>query len=173
ERIEFIGYEVSHARLQESKKHYFIFDSFSKLSLEQRHQNSAQAKFIIKPTSSITKDHAIMWDEDAILTVKYIRRRRNPLPQPTDLQISSENGKIKLTWKNPSDEDFVGVYVVRNRFHPPSNPYDGDKLYAGKDSYTFDDFGSPAIAKHFALFSYDDVPNYSKPLTGFYAGQIS
>ncbi len=172
ERIEFIGYEVSQAELKESKKHFFIFDSFSKLSLEQRHQNNTQAKFIIKPTSSITKDHAVKWDEDATLTVKYIRRRRNPLPKPANLQIGSENGKIKLTWKNPSDEDFVGVYVVRNRFHPPSNPYDGDKLYAGKDNYTFDDFGSPAIAKYFALFSYDDVPNYSQPLTGFYEGEV-
>ncbi len=170
ESIEFIGYEVSHLEMQEQKKHHFIFDSYSRLSLEQRHQDNAGAKFIIKPTSSITKDHVVKWDEDAILTVKYIQRKRDPLPQPTNLKISKENGKIKLTWDNPVDEDFVGVYVVRNRFHPPSNPYDGDKLYAGKDRYTFDDFGSPKISKHFAVFSYDNVPNYSEPLLAFYEG---
>jgi hypothetical protein len=171
ERIEFIGYEVNHADLKEQKKHYFIFDSFSRLSLEQRHQESAQARFIIKPTSSITKDHLVKWGKDASLTVEYIHRRRNPIAKPKNLKIVYENGKIKLTWENPVDKDFVGVYVVRNRFHPPSNPYDGDKLYAGKDNYTLDDFGSPKISKHFAVFSYDSVPNYSEPLLGYYEGE--
>jgi hypothetical protein len=80
----------------------------------------------------------------------------------------SEENRIKLSWKNPDDEDFVGVYVVRNRFHPPSNPYDGDKLYAGKDNYTYDNFGSLNISKYFAVFAYDNVPNYSEPLYTFY-----
>lgn len=171
ERIEFIGYEVSHADLQEQKKHHFIFDSFSRLSLEQRHQNNTQTKFIIKPTSSITKNHIVEWEKDALLTIKYIQRRRYPLPKPTNPKILQENGRLKLSWENPKDKDFVGVFVVRNRFHPPSNPYDGDKLYAGKDNYTFDDFGSPKISKYFGVFSYDDVPNYSEPLLIFYEAQ--
>ncbi|MBE0497408.1 MAG: hypothetical protein IBX45_13395, partial [Campylobacterales bacterium] len=45
-------------------------------------------------------------------------------------------------------------------------PSDGDKLYAGKDNYTYDTFGTAQISKHFAIFSYDDVPNYSEPLRG-------
>ncbi|MGM0518145.1 MAG: M14 family zinc carboxypeptidase [Campylobacterota bacterium] len=168
ERIEFIGYEVSHALLQEKKTHHFIFDSFSRLSLEHRHENSSLAKFVIKPTSSITKDHVIKWNEDVVLTIKHIQRRRDQVAQPKNLKLSKEDGRIKLTWDNPEDKDFVGVYVVRNRFHPPSNPYDGDKLYAGKDNYTYDDFGSLNISKYFAVFSYDNVPNYSEPLLSFY-----
>jgi len=42
-----------------------------------------------------------------------------------------------------------------------SNPFDGVKLYAGKDNYTYDVYGSTKIDKYYAVFSYDDVPNYS------------
>jgi len=143
ERIEFIGYEVSRADLQKNKN-----------------------KNIIKPTSSIVKNHLVTWQEDVTLTVEYINRRKNPPLPPTDIKVFNDGGKVKLTWTNPKEDGFVGVYVVRNRFHPPSNPFDGDKLYAGRDNYTYDSFGNPQISKYFAIFSYDDVPNYSKPLQG-------
>jgi hypothetical protein len=80
-----------------------------------------------------------------------------------NLQYTIENNKVKLTWNNSKEEDLVGVYVVRNRFHPPKNQFDGDKIYAGKDNYTYDDFGSTNISKYYAVFAYDNVPNYSKP----------
>ena len=40
----------------------------------------------------------------------------------------------------------------------------GQKLFAGMDTYTFDDFGAKDLTKYYALFTYDDVPNYSKPI---------
>ena len=69
------------------------------------------------------------------------------------------------------DDDFIGVYVVRNRFHTPSNHLDGDKIYAGSDNYTFDDFGNPKISKYYAVFTYDNVPNYSKSISIKYEGK--
>ena len=42
---------------------------------------------------------------------------------------------------------------------------DGIKLYGGPDEYTFDDFGNQNIPKYYAVFSYDNVPNYSTPST--------
>jgi len=170
ERIEFIGYEVSRSDLQKKKTHSFIFDSYSRLNLEQMHKKNKKAKFIIRPTSTINKNHIIQWygnDSSKFnvkLVVKYINRRKNPLPSPTDLQTKIENGKVKLTWTNPKNDDFVGVYVVRNRLHKPISPLDGVKLYAGRDNYTFDDFGNPDIEKYYAVFSYDNVPNYSTPV---------
>ena len=166
ERIEFIGYEVSRADLQKNKNNHFIFDSYSRQSLEDMHSRGHKSQFVIKPTSSIVKNHLVTWNEDVILTIEYINRRKNPPLPPTDIKVFNDNGKIKLTWTNPKEDGFVGVYVVRNRFHPPTNPFDGDKLYAGRDNYTYDSFGNPQIAKYFAIFSYDDVPNYSEPLRG-------
>ena len=70
--------------------------------------------------------------------------------------------------ENPKDKDFVGAFVVRNRFHPPKNPYDGVKLYAGKDEYAYDKFGNIKIPKYYAIFTYDNVPNYSNPVVIFW-----
>jgi hypothetical protein len=53
---------------------------------------------------------------------------------------------------------------VKNRFKVPCSPYDGQKLYGGSDSYTYDNFGDKNIHKYYAIFSYDDVPNFSKPI---------
>jgi predicted deacylase len=168
DRIEFIGYEVSRADLQKNKSHKFIFDNYSRLELEQMHQKRKSATFLIKPTSAIIKNHIIQWhsnDEkhNVKLVVKYIHKRKSPLPSVSDVKISIENSKVKLTWNNPNEKDFKGTYVVRNRFHKPKNHLDGDKIYAGSDNYSYDDFGNTKITKYYGLFTYDDVPNYSEP----------
>jgi hypothetical protein len=133
------------------------------------HKNNLNAQFLIKPTSAIVKNHLVNWyganEQNSVkLIVKYIKKRKTPPKPISNLQLLVENSKIKLTWNNPSDKDFVGAYVVRNRFHIPKSPFDGTKLYAGKDNYTYDDFGNINIKKYYAIFTYDDVPNYSKPV---------
>ncbi|WP_201746211.1 hypothetical protein [Veronia nyctiphanis] len=105
------------------------------------------------------------------LVVNYVNRRTHPVSKPKNLSYSVENNMVKLNWDNPDDEDFVGCFVVRNRFHPPRSPYDGVKLYGGKDEYTYDNFGNPEIEKYYAVFSYDAVPNYSDPETIKYPGR--
>ncbi len=166
ERIEFIGYEVSSAELGTKKKHHFVFDHYSKLALEAKQREGKEAKFIIKPTSVLTREHLINWafegKHSAKLMIKYIKRRKLPLPSPVNLQTKIENKLIKITWDKIEDSDLVGYYVVRNRWHKPKNPFDGVKLYAGSDNYTFDNFGSTKMDKYFAVFTYDNVPNYSQ-----------
>jgi len=169
ERIEFIGYEVSSAELGKKKKHHFIFDHYSKLALEEKQRKGEEAKFVIHPTSVLCRDHLISWShkgkKGAKLMVKYIKRRKNPLPSVVNLKTKIENKLIKLTWDKIEDEDLVGYYVVRNRWHIPKNPFDGVKLYAGSDNFTFDNFGSTKMDKFFAVFTYDNVPNFSMPTT--------
>jgi hypothetical protein len=67
-----------------------------------------------------------------------------------------------LTWDRVDSKELVGYFVVRNRWHTPSNPFDGVKLYAGTDTYTYDTYGSTKLDKFYAVFSYDTVPNYSR-----------
>jgi hypothetical protein len=166
ERIEYIGYEVSSAELGKKREHDFIFDSFSILALEEKIRYREEAKFIIRPTSVFTRKHLINWansgEKGAKLKIKYIERRRKPPLAPTNLRASVEKGVVKLTWDRVNSKDVVGYYVVRNRWHTPSNPFDGVKLYAGKDGYTYDTYGSTKLNKYYALFSYDNVPNYSE-----------
>jgi hypothetical protein len=170
DRIEFIGYEVSRSDIQKQKTHKFIFDNYSRLALEDMHQLDKNAKFVIKPTAAMIKNHLVSWYEkdtknSVKLVIEYINKKKIPPKEVENLSVSVVSDKIKLTWNTPEDENIVGCYVVRNRFHPPKNPFDGDKLYAGKDSFTYDDFGDKNIDKYYAVFSYDDVPNYSEPVS--------
>ncbi len=167
DRIEFIGYEVSSAELGIKKTHHFIFDQYSRLALEEKQREGEEAKFIIKPTSVFSRNHIIKWanygKNATQLKIKYIKRRKFPLPSPVNLKTKIENKLIKITWDKVDDNDLKGYYVVRNRWHPPKNPFDGIKLYAGLDNFTFDNFGSTKMDKYFAVFTYDNVPNYSQP----------
>ncbi|KZN37276.1 peptidase M14, carboxypeptidase A [Pseudoalteromonas luteoviolacea CPMOR-2] len=178
QKIEYIGYEVSNEQLKERAEHHFIFDSYSLQALERLHQAHTPFYFIIRATSESQATNALInWtacqdQHPAELKIGYINRRKNPLQAPQGLTAQVEGGVVKLTWQNPDDEDFVGCFVVRNRFHPPRSPFDGVKLYGGKDEYTLDNFGNPNLDKYYAVFSYDDVPNYSEPVVLFYDGKV-
>ncbi len=164
DRIEFIGYEISQNDIKNSKSNKFVFDSYSIEALQNMIADTKYANFIIKPTPTNTKDFQAVWQDDVKLVVQYIKKRTTAVPPITNPNKMIENKKIKLTWDNPLEDDFVGVFVVRNRFRKPTNAFDGDKIYAGNDSYTYDNFGNPDIAKYYAVFTYDNVPNYSKPV---------
>lgn len=172
--IEYVGYEATTQDLISKQKQYFIFDHYSKLTLEEKHQSNETAAFVIRATSeSESYAKLINWHEaghknEVKLIIKYIKRRKKPTSPVTHLKTTNENGLVKLTWVNPQTEAFVGTYIVRNRFRPPRSPYDGVKLYAGADNYTYDSFGSNKISKYYAAFSYDDVPNYSEPQVIYY-----
>ena len=174
ENIEYVGYEATTQDLISKQKQYFIFDHYSKLTLEEKHQSNETAAFVIRATSeSESYAKLINWHEaghknEVKLIIKYIKRRKKPTSPVTHLKTTNENGLVKLTWVNPQTEAFVGTYIVRNRFRPPRSPYDGVKLYAGADNYTYDSFGSNKISKYYAAFSYDDVPNYSEPQVIYY-----
>ncbi len=171
---EFIGYEVSNAQLKENSTHHFIFDSFCKQQLEKLHENGKPCYLIIRATSSsVERAQQVDWHGESStqlpqLVIEYIPRRKRPVSAPQQLSANVDNRQVKLTWQNPNDEDFVGCFVVRNRFHPPKSPNDGVKLYGGPDEYTFDNFGNANIPKYYSVFSYDDVPNFSEPVSIYY-----
>jgi len=166
EQIEYIGYEVAESDLKKNECQYFNFDTFSKNVLDELHQGGKALKLVIKPTSANgAKDRTIIWNDDVELIVSYIPKRRTPLATVKNLQIKKENKMIKLTWDDIEDEALNGYYVVRNTFHTPKHFMDGVKIYGGKDTWTYDNFASFDKEKHYAVFSYDDVPNFSEPAT--------
>jgi len=164
EKIEYIGYEVAESDLNSKECQYFKFDTLSKIALDEMHQEGKTLKLVIKPTSSLgMKNRIVEWNEDVSLVVKYIEKRRNPVAAVENLTLSKENKMIKLSWDKVQDEALSGYYVVRNSFHTPKHFMDGVKIYGGKDTYTYDNFASFDKEKYYAVFSYDDVPNFSEP----------
>ena len=172
-KIEKIGFDKSVIDIKEIEDLEFIFDTYSIEQTEERWNK--KIAFIIIPTihKGFTKNSIVEWKvkkqgNSSNLLIEYIKKRRNPIQEVTNLQFKREKGKIKLTWKNPIHKDFKGVYVVKNPHRIPKSPYDGQKLYAGTDNYTFDAFGALDRDKYYAVFTYDNVPNYSNGVFVFY-----
>jgi len=164
EKIEYIGYEVAESDLDTKECQYFNFDTLSKIALDEMHQKGKTLKLVIKPTSALgIKSRIVEWNSDVELIIKYIQKRRTPVAQVENFKISKENKMIKLSWDKVDDEALNGYYVVRNSFHTPKHFMDGVKIYGGKDTYTYDNFASYNKEKYYAVFSYDDVPNFSEP----------
>jgi hypothetical protein len=170
EVIERIGYDVSVADLKESSKQRFVFDKFAINEMLEMAEENKKVLFVISSTSQKqdVKNENVSWiDSKRIkrpsLVINYIKKRRSAPQQVSDLKYIVENGIGKLTWKAPQDDSFNGVIVVKNPFKVPCSPYDGQKLYGGSDNYTYDNFGDPEVHKYYAVFSYDDVPNFSEP----------
>jgi len=166
DKIEYIGYEVAESDLVKNEYQYFNFDTFSKGVLDELHQNGKTLKLVIKPTSANgAKKRIIDWNSDVELIVSYIPKRRMALASVENLTVSKENKMIKLSWDSINDEDLNGYLVVRNSFHSPKHFMDGVKIYGGKDTWTYDNFASFDKEKYYAVFTYDDVPNFSEPAT--------
>jgi serine protease inhibitor ecotin len=170
DKIEYIGYEVEENTLSTKEYNYFKFDTLSRLKLVELYKNKKNLQLLIKATSpdSKIKSRILKWDDNAELKIKYINKRRKPLKKVENFRVSKSNGKIKLSWDEIDSEDLRGYYVVRNSFHPPVNFSDGVKIYGGKDTYTYDSFGSLDKDKYYSIFSYDDVPNYSEAVSVTY-----
>ncbi len=163
DKIEYIGYEVAESDLVKNESQYFNFDTFSKNILDELHQNGKTLKLVIKPTSAMgAKNRMIQWNTDVELIVNYIPKRRKALPSVKNISIKKEKKMIKLSWDSIEDDALNGYYVVRNTFHPPKHFMDGVKIYGGKDNWTYDNFASLDKEKYYAIFTYDDVPNFSE-----------
>ncbi len=167
--IQNIGYDVSANELKNNQTQYFVFDAFAQKQLNEKLKNKSDITFILNPTSSkkLLKDKTISWeisnsDLAPKLIIEHIPKRRFGVEQITNLKLTNENSKIKLLWKNPNNKDFKGVKVISNPHRIPFSHMDGNKLYAGTDEFTYDEFGASDINKYYAVFTYDDVPNYSK-----------
>ncbi len=170
EIIQNIGFDVSATELKNNQTQYFTFDTFSEITLNEKLKEKSNVSFVLKPTSSIRgiKNKSVSWEVknqslSPKLIVEHIPRRRVAVEKVSNAKLIKENGKIKLTWDNPNDPAFKGVKVIKNAYRKPFSTHDGQKLYAGADNYTFDDFGAKDIVKYYAIFTYDDVPNYSEP----------
>ncbi|MEA1956314.1 MAG: M14 family zinc carboxypeptidase [Campylobacterota bacterium] len=176
EIIERIGYDVSATDIKNDSKQRYVFDTYAIEEMLRRTKEIDKAVFIISASSenSFSKLQNIDFidakrENRPTLVINYMRKQHEEPSCVENLKQTMDNGSVKLTWDNPKD-NFSGVIVVKNPFRIPCSPYDGQKLYGGSDSYTYDNFGDINTNKYYAVFSYDDVPNFSKPAIVEYKG---
>ena len=169
--IERIGYDVSVLDIKNSSKQRFVFDKYAIEEMLSYFTKNPKALFVISPSSpkAFCKSQSVSWlDMKKIkkpsLVINYLKKRRTAPQSATNLRYKIENDLIKLEWDRSADDACKGYIVVKNPFKVPCSPYDGQKLYGGTDNYTFDNFGDKNIHKFYAVFTYDDVPNFSEAL---------
>ncbi|MBL0708861.1 MAG: peptidase [Sulfurimonas sp.] len=169
--IERIGYDVSVVDVKSEPTQRFVFDTYAIEEMVESVSKNAKAYFVISASSNrafLKNQDVKLMDAKRVkrpsLIINYIKKRRNAPQQVENLKYSIENNIIKLKWDIPNDDGYKGAIVVKNPFKVPCSAYDGQKLYGGMDDYTYDNFGDKDIHKYYAVFSYDDVPNFSKPV---------
>lgn len=168
--IERIGYDVSVTDIKAKLKQRFILDTHAIHEMLKGTVQSNKVVFVISSSAEkqFCKSQSISWiDSKRIkrpsLVINYIKKRRSAPPSVENLKYIVEDGVIKLEWNIPDDDGYKGAIVIKNPFKVPCSAYDGQKLYGGIDNYTYDNFGDINAHKYYAVFSYDDVPNFSKP----------
>jgi hypothetical protein len=129
--------------------------------LEHIREHIPAILYALKETPNYKKNGLKRVDNFQIQTVK-----TNEVCLKWDYEDKDVYFEIYKSLKEKShtkEANLVGVRVVKNPFRVPLSPYDGQKIYGGKDEYTYDKFGSLDENKYFALFTYDNVPNFSEP----------
>ena len=82
--------------------------------------------------------------------------------QPNNFQFSSIDEQITLSWNNPDDTDFIRVLIIRKQGSAPVSRTDGINVYEGNlETYTDTELSDNKIY-YYAIYSYDNVPNYSE-----------
>ncbi|MBV4429691.1 hypothetical protein, partial [Clostridium tyrobutyricum] len=71
------------------------------------------------------------------------------------------NGKVDLSWVNPTDEDFAGVKILRKTTGYPSSTTDGDLVYNGAGISFEDTTIENDITYYYRVFPYDTAGNYN------------
>jgi len=167
--VERVGYDVSILDVKTSAKQRFVFDKYTINEMIAMAKARNKVMFILSTSSEKESNKLVNvnWIDNKrinkpVITLEYIRKRKNAPKKIENLSTVMEDGIIKLNWDIPDDEAYKGAIVVKNRFRVPCTPYDGQKLYGGSDNYTYDNFGDIDIHKYYAVFSYDDVPNFSE-----------
>ncbi len=110
-------------------------------------------------------------------TVSAIPQDTIPPAVVTILEIDPlPDGSVRLTWRNPSDSDFEGTLIRYSTTSYPTSVNAGDPVPNGNDGMfpnepaSSDTFIHSGLATgeiyYYAVFTYDEVPNYSPPVTG-------
>ena len=95
------------------------------------------------------------------------RTERTPDTQPPAnvsnfrAEYDEEEGEVKLSWQNPTDEDFSRVRIVRSDIFYPEDPYAGIVVYEGRKERADDTWVNPGTAYYYSAFAEDESGNYS------------
>ena len=83
---------------------------------------------------------------------------------PANIQnftATPDDGLNVLTWQNPANPDYAGVYIVRSSSTYPQNKFDGDFVYVGSGVSVTDSGLINGVLYYYTGFAYDTSLNYA------------
>ena len=84
-----------------------------------------------------------------------------PPPNVSDLIAEVLEDQVELSWKNPAEDDFAGVKIMRGDQFYPQDPFDGENILKGD----YQEFTDKDVVQdrtyYYTLFTYDEHKNYS------------
>ncbi len=84
-----------------------------------------------------------------------------PPQNVSEFQTALKDSGVDLSWKNPTDIDFKGVVIRRSDVFFPTDSNQGILIYSGNQENFFDTGLQDGKTYYYAVFSYDEIPNYS------------
>jgi len=90
-----------------------------------------------------------------------IIRDTTPPAEVTNLQATTGNAQVSLSWTNPGDADFAGVEILRKTGSYSANVTDGTVVYNNNGNSYTDTGLINNTTYYYTAFAYDQVPNYS------------
>lgn len=83
-------------------------------------------------------------------------------PAPvSSFTVAAGDGEVTLSWANPTDADFAGVWICRDTGGFPASPTSCSAAYNGTGTTHTDTGLNNGTVYYYAAFTYDQVPNYS------------
>jgi hypothetical protein len=80
---------------------------------------------------------------------------------PTNFTATAREKDILLSWKNPTDQTFDEVRLVRSKSFFPTDPNDGEVIYEGRNESLVDSDVSLGVTYYYALFAKDTNNKFS------------
>jgi len=94
-----------------------------------------------------------------------------PPARPSNFKASPADGRITLTWINPTDSDFSGVLILRTEASTTPvcpttyNDFKAKEVYRGKAIEKIDIGLNNGLKYCYAVYSFDNIPNYTTPVS--------
>jgi hypothetical protein len=93
--------------------------------------------------------------------VKIMESESTPPANVSGFTATPGNGRVSLSWVNPTDSDFACVRILRKTGSYPANSCDGTVVYNGTGTSTTDAGLTGSTTYYYTAFSYDEALNYS------------
>lgn len=80
-----------------------------------------------------------------------------PPTNPVDFAATGEQGRVRLTWTNPDEDDFSRVRIVSRPDRYPTDMTDGAIVYEGDAESAYHSSLPPSQTQYYAIFAIDDI----------------